>query len=218
LHAIALDAPPDAVAAARALLTPDELERADRFVFPEHRRRFALARAGLRRVLAAYLDEDPAALRFVLGPQGKPALAGRAALEFNLSHSHELALCGVKRGRELGVDVEWMRELTDCLGIARTHFAESERRALAATPPAERALVFFRIWTRKEAFIKALGTGLSHPLDRFEVTFGPAGALRTIDGDARAAAEWSMVSLEPAEGYMAAVCAPEPGNAVEWVG
>jgi 4'-phosphopantetheinyl transferase len=206
LHIVPLEGELDA---ALELLTPDERERARRFVFDVHRRRFAVARAGLRRVLAGHLGADPAALRFVEGAHGKPALAG-GELEFNLSHSHELAVVGVTRLAPIGVDVEHLRHVDGALRIAETHFAPSERAALAAAPAAERDLVFMRGWTRKEAFIKAIGEGLSHPLQRFELTLDDAPRFVTIDGDVAAAARWSLFSFEPAPGYLAAVAAPWP--------
>jgi 4'-phosphopantetheinyl transferase len=210
LHAVPLDGAPDP-----ALLAPDERERAARFVHDVHRRRFIVARAALRRILGAHLGVAPATLRFTEGAHGKPALDG-TGLEFNLSHSHELALVAVTRDAPVGVDVEHLRPVADALGIARSHFAPSERAALAAAPADARDLVFLRGWTRKEAFIKAIGEGLSHPLDQFEVSLTDEARFLGIGGDPAAAARWSLFSFEPAPGYLGAVAAPVAPAALRW--
>jgi 4'-phosphopantetheinyl transferase len=212
LHLTRLDRRAAEVDDDRALLAPEERARADQFVHEQHRRRFTAARAALRRLLGEVLRAPADALVFETGAHGKPALAGRwrGALEFNVTHAHELALYAVRTDGPVGVDVEWRRAVPDCLDIARSHFAPGERAALEAVSAADRELAFFRCWTRKEAFIKATGEGLSHPLDRFEVTLAPGDPPRflSIDGDANAAAGWSLFSLEPAPGYLAAVAAP----------
>jgi len=212
LHIARLDRALTEVEAARALLARDELERADRFRFPADRRRFTLARAGLRRLVGTVLSVPPESLVFEPGAHGKPALGGpwRGQLEINVAHSHEIALYAVCLDGPVGVDVEWLRNVPDQQTIARSHFAASERATLDALPLEDRTLAFFRCWTRKEAFVKALGEGLSHPLDRFEVTLAPdvPARLVAIDGDAAAAAAWSLFSLDPEPGYVAAVAAP----------
>ncbi len=189
-----------------ALLTPDERERAAAFHFERDRRRFAAARGALRRVLGDYLGIAPETIRFVYGPQGKPALAGEE-LQFNLTHSGEWALLAVSDAPTVGVDLEQVRSVRDLRGVARRFFAPGEVARLLALPADEQPAAFFQCWTRKEAFIKALGSGLSHPLDRFEVAFGPDVPARLVHiaGDAQAAGQWALLLPPAPPGYEAAV-------------
>jgi 4'-phosphopantetheinyl transferase len=188
-------------------LSDEERQRAERFLHAHDRRRYTVAHAALRLLLARYTGVDIHALRFAAGPQGKPALAGAGApaISFNLSHSGELALVAVSTPARLGVDVEQLRPIDDAGTIARSFFAAAEEAALAAVPPADRDRAFLTCWTRKEAFIKALGGGLSIDLASFEVSFSrdhPA-FLRIADA-ALAAQSWRMIHLEPAAGYVGA--------------
>jgi 4'-phosphopantetheinyl transferase len=191
-----------------ALLSEDERARAARFHFERDRRRFVAARALLRELVGSYLATDPAAVRFIHGPRGKPALAAPAdELRFNVSHSDEIALLAFARGCELGLDVERERELPEADEIASRYFSPAERVALGRLPADERARAFFRCWTRKEAFIKATGDGLSRPLDSFDVTLAPgepARLLRVAD-DPDAAGRYWLGALEPAAGFAAAL-------------
>jgi 4'-phosphopantetheinyl transferase len=157
-----------------ATLTEDEHRRADRFVFEQHRTRFVVARSFLRDVLAGFLDRAPASIRFRYEAAGKPRLdqhAGGdgAGLRFNLSHSGDIALLAVTRGRDVGVDLEVMRPVPDACTIAGRYFAPADSAALRALPETERDAAFLRCWTLKEAYVKAVGGGLAMPLDRFEV-------------------------------------------------
>jgi 4'-phosphopantetheinyl transferase len=164
-------------------------------------------RARLRSLLAAYIGASPDALRFEYGERGKPALADEPGLHFNLAHADELAVVAVTRLEIVGVDVERLGSIPEALEIARHHFAPSERSRLAFHPPGERAEPFLVCWTRKEAFVKALGDGLSHALDQFEVSLDASerhGLLR-IDGDAAAAAAWTVRTWWPADRYVASV-------------
>ena len=196
---------------ARELLSADERERADRFHFARDRDRFVAARAGLRRVLAGYAGGAPGELAFGYASHGKPYLVGPgAALAFNLSHAHEVALVAVTRGREVGVDVEHVRADVELERLARTTFSPAEQRALLALPPEERALAFFRGWTRKESYIKARGEGLSMPLDRFSVSLdaGPDVGFEPDDPDERA--RWTIRALAIDAGYVAALTVSGP--------
>lgn len=152
-------------------LSPDELERAARFHFERDRRRFMSTRATLRALLGKALSIPPVEIRFQYGAEGKPALhaAHGSDLQFNVAHSHEMALLALARGPALGVDVEYARELDDAPRIAQRFFSQQEVAALLAQPAAQRHALFFRIWSRKEAFIKATGKGLSQPLSAFNV-------------------------------------------------
>lgn len=194
------------------LLDPAERERAARFVFPVHSVRFTAGRGLLRRVLSRYLGCSPESLIFEYGSQGKPALGSTVATEapplsFNLSHCDDLLVIAVTRGRQVGVDVEREREDgLDTAGIAERFFSPFERRALDQLAPADRRRGFFSCWTRKEAFIKALGQGLSIPLDAFDVSVDPDGPVRLLSHrlpDEPAASSWSMHALPAAPGFSA---------------
>lgn len=191
-----------------ATLTDDERERARRFHFERDRRRFVIARGALRELLGRYLATPPALIRFAYNEFGKPVLWRDAGgLRFNVSHSHEAALYAFTLGREVGVDVELLRDDFASLEIAERFFSEAEVRALASLPAELRTQAFFNCWTRKEAYIKALGEGLSHPLDRFTVSLKPGEPARLVSTvqDPREAGEWSIVDLKPFGGYAAAL-------------
>lgn len=177
------------------LLDDEERARADRFRFERDRRRFIMRRGLLRTLLADRLDCAPKAIRFTHNAFGKPALHG-SDLRFNMSHSHGLALYAVARGAELGCDIERQDERIDIDGTASSLFAPGELGALERLPPGQRHSGFFRCWTRKEAYVKALGQGLSHRLDGFD-TSSPDGA---VNG-------WIIQSFKPQPLYHAAVAA-----------
>jgi 4'-phosphopantetheinyl transferase len=196
------------VAVLRHTLSDGEGARADRFYFEPDRRRFICARGTLRRLLAEYLDVEARDLTFSYGPNGKPALSGRfeRALTFNVSHSHELALVAVGRDVEMGVDVEAVRSMDDADNIASRFFSPREAAQLRALPVAMRDGAFFACWTRKEAYLKALGSGLAKPLDGFDVAFAPGEAAALfVHGDERETARWSVRELAPAPGYTGAL-------------
>jgi 4'-phosphopantetheinyl transferase len=186
---------------ARALLSADERERADRFHFARDPDRFTAARATLRRVLGGYLGRAPDQLVFAYSSHGKPSIAG---LAFNVSHSNELALFAVTRGREIGVDVEWHRPDVDVPSVARGSFSISEQEALFARPPAEQITAFYRTWARKESYIKAHGDGLSLPLGSFSVLTDDA-----LRG-------WEIRDLAIDAGYSAALAITSPCPPVHW--
>lgn len=193
------------------MLSEDERARAARFHFERDRQHFTATRALLRIILASYVGADPKALRFRYSDKEKPSLISERAenaVEFNVSHSGNAALLAFARGRALGIDVEYMREHFDHDAIAARFFSENERRQLAALPPAERYRGFFRCWTRKEAYIKAVGTGLSLPLDQFDVSLKPENenALLSTRPDGAEAALWSMREVPAGDGYVAALC------------
>lgn len=214
VHAFAasLDLPEAALAAARRLLSPDEAARADAFLRPLDRARFTAARAWLRRVLAAYLGEAPGDLAFAYGEYGKPRLAqGAGRLDFNLSHTGGYALLAVSPGFPVGADIEAVRPVEE--KIAERFFSAAEVKALGALPAPARQDGFFRCWTRKEAYLKALGCGLATPLDSFTVSLAPGAPARLLEvaGEPAEAAAWHMVHLDPGEGLLAAVAARRRG-------
>lgn len=194
----------------QATLSADEFARASRFQFEQHRRRFVVARGVLRDILGRYLGVAANVITFEYETHGKPKLAKAKHPEnfcFNLSHAKELALCAITRGHALGVDVEHIHPISDAEQIARRFFSEREAGQFCALPQEQKQIAFFNCWTRKEAFIKALGEGLSHPLDRFEVAFlpGELAALLQTRPDPQEAERWSMFAFEPAADYAGAL-------------
>jgi 4'-phosphopantetheinyl transferase len=209
---VSLDRPPSDVRRLARMLSPDEQERARRYRGERLRERFIVGRGILRMLLSRYVGCPPGRLRFAYGARGKPALAPAEGsdLRFNVSHSDGLALYAVARGREVGVDVERLRELPRAERIAERFFSTEETAALKAEPAERRVEAFFTCWTRKEAYIKARGDGLAHPLDQFAVSLVPGEPARLWvagDGDAREIARWSLDALPLAPGYVAALAA-----------
>jgi 4'-phosphopantetheinyl transferase len=190
-------------------LAEDEKSRAKSFSFPHLQGRYVAGRGTLRRILARYLKCKPSELTFSYTSFGKPFLRDEpeSGLRFNLSHSEDHALLAVTRGRAIGVDIEHIRPDFATLEIAQRFFSESECQALLRIPEAERAIAFFRCWTRKEAFIKAIGEGLSFPLDAFAVTLAPSepAALRWLRDDANGKERWRLHDLSAPPGYLAAL-------------
>src|SRR5215471_14520309 len=181
----------------RGLLLPEEIHRADQFHFQDGRRRFMRARAAMRQILSGYIGIAPQKIVFSYGAAGKPELAGefeKFRIRFNLSHSGELALLAVTRGLAVGIDIELINPEFASKEIAERFFSANEVRYLLAMPAGDRANAFFSCWTRKEAYIKALGAGLSVPLDSFEVAFGARSepALLEVRSDPGEVARWSM--------------------------
>lgn len=190
------------------LLSRDERVWADRFRFAQDRDRYIHSHAFLRMVLGRYLGMDPRRLEFRYGPHGKPALAGEygAALRFNLSHSQELALLAITRGREVGVDVEYVQVHLPCEQIAQRFFSAEEVAALDALPPSVRPRAFYSLWTRKEAYLKARGDGLAFPPDQVWVSHpDEPPSLLSVGSDLAEAACWSLCDLAPAPGYVGAL-------------
>ena len=168
---------PSRVAALRPLLDHEEIARVERYRFDHLKRRGVVRRGRLRQVVGAYAGIEPKDVRFDYGEKGKPLLAadqqGEEILHFNLSDSEDLAVYAVTRGCEIGVDVEMLRPMPDADSIAVSFFAAAERDVLAGVGEGEKSQAFFNCWTRKEAYIKAIGEGLSEPLDNFCVTLWP---------------------------------------------
>jgi 4'-phosphopantetheinyl transferase len=195
----------------REILADDERQRAERFHFEKDRRHFTAARGAMRILLAAYLDYRPGEVRFAYSNYGKPRLtdeSNESDLRFNLSHSHGLALLAVTRGREIGVDVERLRDMEqDGEPLAQRFFSPREAAVLRSLPPQLRREAFFHCWTRKEAYIKAQGQGLSLPLDQFDVSLHPdePAALLSTQHDPQEAQRWSLRNLSPGEGYVGAL-------------
>ena len=198
----------------KQLLSSDERARVDRFFFEKDQRSHLVSRGWLRVLLGRYLDVPADQLAFEYGTHGKPRLAGHATLsshqaplQFNVSHSGELVLIAVTAGRTLGVDVERIRPDTNTMELAERFFSAHECAVLARLPPAQQHDAFFNGWSRKEAFIKACGMGLSMPLDSFDVSLVPDEPAQLIATrpDAEEARRWNMRAFDVVEGYKAAL-------------
>jgi 4'-phosphopantetheinyl transferase len=210
----------DRVAAEEArwqrILSEEERARAKRFHFSQDRQKFSATRALLRTILGAYVGRNPETIVFRYSKKNKPFLesnSGASPLEFNVSHSGSRALLAFARGREVGVDVEVVRSNLDCESIARRFFSPAEQKELAAIEAPEKCRGFFRCWTRKEAYIKANGAGLSLLLDGFDVSLkvGEQNALLVTRPDGAESALWSLCEIEAGEEYEAALCVKGKG-------
>ncbi len=192
-----------------SLLVAGERKRAGRFHFEKERNRFIVRRGILRILLGCYLGVEPERVLFSYGKNDKPALAddfNRKKIHFNLSHSEGLAIYAFIRNREIGIDIERIRDMPEMDQIAMSFFSPGENEVFRILPESGKRQAFFNCWTRKEAFIKATGDGLSYPLDKFDVSLArdePA-RLVSIEGDSEAAARWSICDLNVNEGYQAA--------------
>ncbi|MEP0869970.1 4'-phosphopantetheinyl transferase superfamily protein [Trichocoleus desertorum AS-A10] len=208
-----LDQDPTLVEQFHETLTSDEQERAAKFYFPKDRQHFIMARGLLRLILGRYLDQAPAHLRFVYNAYGKPSLEASPSLHFNLSHSKGLALLGVSSDRELGIDLEYIRTDFPVDQVAKSVFSVSEQNILRSLPDALKPEAFFNAWTRKEAYIKGLGQGLSIPLDQFDVAFVPSepATLREVRGTWENAHNWTLQHLTPVPNYVAAIAVAGSG-------
>lgn len=199
------------------LLSDGERARARRFFQDHHRRRFVAAHAGLRRILAGYTTQPARELRFTVGPHGKPSLAeppsARRKLEFNLSHSADLAVIAVAWERPVGVDLErWKREM-DHLALAERFFSPAERASLRELAEREDDLVhgFFAAWSRKEAYLKARGEGVTRGLHHFDVTLAPGEQARLVADRLDSAVDrWRMRSFDPEPDYSGAIVVADP--------
>ena len=191
-------------------LSPAERNRASKFRAEVDRTRFLHRRAALRAILAGYVGVRPRDVEYSVDQFGKPAVMipqSLARLSFNTSHSADVALIAVARSGRIGVDVEQLRLLVEAESIAAHYFAANEAAAFTALEPRDRVGSFFNAWTRKEAIVKALGGGLSIPLDSFEVSLRPGeppGILRWDIVDA-VPQRWRLHHLEPLPGYVGAV-------------
>ena len=205
-----LDLPPAKIANLSNLLSTDEVNRANKFRFVKHKQRFIAARGILRELLGNYLDIDPKSLVFQYSDRGKPLLTNSSEadiLQFNISHSHNYGLYGFAIDDLIGVDIEHLREMPDAVKIAKRFFAPVEYEFIASLDSEQQQQVFFRLWTAKEAYLKAVGTGLTGSLagvtialDRFYNI-----DLMTVEGNNLLADSWSIYSCIPTTDYVAAI-------------
>jgi len=201
------------------LLSEDERTRASRFRFERDARRFTIARASVRSILGGYTGTAGRDLRFDYSQYGKPTLAGMFAdLRFNVSHSADLAMLAVVRGREVGVDIEAIRAEVETDKLAERYFSVYERESLRALPNQDRTSAFFRCWTCKEAFLKAQGLGLARSLESFDVEVNPERPARILATrpDLEEAARWSLLHVETVAQFTAAVAIEGPVAAVRF--
>ncbi|TVP57454.1 MAG: 4'-phosphopantetheinyl transferase superfamily protein [Nodularia sp. (in: Bacteria)] len=191
-----------------ATLSSDEVSRANRFHFQEHRQRFIAGRGILRSILGRYLDIKPQQVLFDYQERGKPVLAdtlAKSGLWFNLSHSQGLALCAVSYQGRIGIDLEYMRRMSDVEALAKRFFLPREYTLMRSLSPSQQQEIFFRYWTCKEAYLKATGEGLAQ-LEQIEILLSPTepAQLQTSDN-------WSLFELTPADNYLAAVVVASSG-------
>ena len=200
------------------ILTPDEAQAANRIVVAEKGNRKASARAHLRRILARYLRAHPEDVRFIYGEHGKPMLAERDEPRFNLSDSGLKGLVAVCWGSRIGVDIEFAREGRSFTHIADRFFAQAESAALRALPSSDRPSAFYRAWTRKEAYLKAWGTGLSFGSDRFTIdhVLGGGGGLLATEMPGDDPSRWHFKDVELGSDYLGAICLEGPDRLIRW--
>ncbi|HVO95159.1 MAG TPA: 4'-phosphopantetheinyl transferase superfamily protein [Terriglobales bacterium] len=187
------------------VLSPAEISRAGKFHFERDRRLFVAAHVAVRKILARYLNAPAAAIQFISGVNGKPALANHE-VEFNLSHSHQAALFAVSWRRAVGIDIESVKADFTFDEVAERFFTPREVSALRALPRALQRQAFYKCWTSKEAFLKAKGTGLSGKLDEVEISQDNGGAVRVR----AVVAGWSLREVDPSDGYEGAVVTEGP--------
>lgn len=199
---IHLDLPEAELRNLRRTLSEDEITRADRFYQKLHRHRFIAGRGILRSILANYLDIESSQVKFEYEPLGKPKLAdiyGQKQLSFNLSHSQGLALCAVSYDRTLGIDLEYIRPMSDLLSLAKQFFAPSEYSLIQSLPPQQKQEIFFRYWTCKEAYLKATGVGLSK-LREIEITIGMKDSVKLNNSP-----NWHLIEIKPGDNFVASM-------------
>ncbi len=211
---VSLKQPASRVHSLARTLSKSEQMRAERFHFERDRRRYIVSQGFLKTILGRYLNMAPEQIGFYHGTRGKPALkeaestnSEKGKLQFNTSHSHELALYAITRNREVGIDLEHIRPIPDAEQIVERFFSVQERTAFQALPPGQKTEAFFNCWTRKEAFLKARGEGLYQPLHQFTVSLSPEEPARLLhfEENPKETARWSFQALTPAPSYVAAL-------------
>lgn len=202
-----LDVPPNEMKQLGVFLSSDEQQRAARLRFEHDRLRFIVGRGLLRHILGHYLQLHPASLRFQYSYYRKPSLLGYHEIRFNVSHARSQALFAITCEREIGVDIEYIKSDFDVEALAAHFFSTEEIRMLSTVPVHKRRAAFFACWTRKEAYIKAKGEGLSLPLHEFDVSLipGKPAQLLATRPDAQEASRWKLIALDAPNGYKAAL-------------
>lgn len=207
---VSLNVSPQDLSYYRSILSKDEVERAMRFVFEKDRNHYITGRGLLRSILGSYLRTDPTQIGFVYGQYGKPALkTGQdyKTLEFNLSHSKDLVVYAFTWNRQLGVDVEYVKPMPDMDDFSERYYSARETVFLNSLAGAQKESVFFKLWTSKEAFLKANGSGLTEPLNEVEVSLETwkSFVLNTVGKVKTQTERWHLEMFNPAPGYQAAL-------------
>jgi 4'-phosphopantetheinyl transferase len=215
IWAASLDVPPERLATLAATLSDDERHRAVQFRRHWLSARYVAGRGQLRELLGGYLEVPPRVIEFAYDAHGRPRIARpnhHPSLHFNVTHSSSLALYAVSLISRVGIDVEEKRSFADMAPIARQNFSAAELRSLDAEPPADYVAAFYRCWTRKEAYLKATGNGLSTPLDSFDVSVAQRDppALLRVEGDDGAPQRWAIVHQEPTSRFVGALAVETP--------
>jgi 4'-phosphopantetheinyl transferase len=208
LWRIGLSQPDQAISVFSNTLSIDEHERANRFYFQHDRRRFIVSRGGLRTILSFYLNCAPHDVQFQYGQHGKPALRDRTfdSIQFNVSHSHELAVYAITHDRKIGIDLEHIRLIEKRDRLAQRFFSVRENEIFCRLPESNKSDVFFHYWTCKEAYVKAVGVGLSLPTSTIEVALEPDQSyLLSVAGDRHEASQWTLKHFVPEPNYIAAL-------------
>ena len=205
-----LDRPTETIEKLALILSTDEQIRANKFHFSKHRNRFIVARAILRKILGNYLQIDPKELLFKYSSRGKPALNNNESeeqIQFNLSHSEDLALYGFTYNLQIGVDLEYFRPTCDVENIAQRFFSPREYNIINSISDQEKQRTFLQIWTAKEAYLKATGEGLGNSLDEIDIDIikNEEVKLLSIKGDTQLAARWNLYSFIPESNYLASL-------------
>jgi 4'-phosphopantetheinyl transferase len=201
-----LSCSPDELSYFTSLLSADEKARAKRFYFERDRHHFIVGRGLLRCILGSYLEKESAQIEFDYGKYGKPSLTHDKALEFNLSHSKDLAVCAFGLNHAIGIDVEYLHPMSDMNNFAEQYFSPRESAYINSLPAEQKESAFFKLWTCKEAFLKANGSGLTMPLNEVEIFLesGVNAVLSSISGDKVEAMKWRLETFNPLPGYQAA--------------
>lgn len=218
LWCVSLDSSTSLIKSLKPILSIEEQNQAQRFQFDKDQKRFIITRATLRIILSRYLDQSPSSLHFDYGLYGKPILSNDS-LKFNLSHSHQLALYAVTSNRELGIDLELLQTNFPYQDIVNYCFSNQEKAKFEQLPDHLRHQAFFNAWTRKEAYLKAIGKGLSLPLDQVEVSLLPTepAALLRVSWNPNEIFRWSLHQLIPVSGYVATLAFPSQPTQIQYI-
>lgn len=201
---------PATIVQCQLVLSEDEMARANRLHSDTHRQRAIITRGIVRRILCQYLDMAPTEVMFQTTRYGKPYIVpaqNQRGVMFNISHSEDMLLVGIARGHSIGVDVEAIRPLSGLRGLSRMAFSQREQQSFAILPVRRQIPTFFGMWTQKEAFVKAIGTGLSFGLQTVEVMLDTErhAALLRIDNQRIRVSDWTIKRVRPRRGYIGAV-------------
>jgi 4'-phosphopantetheinyl transferase len=202
-----LNLPSERVYELANILSPDERERAERYKFQKHRQRFIVARSTLRKILSNYLNLEAERLEFNYSDRGKPFLAKTCqqdSLQFNLSHSQELAIYAITKDKKIGIDLEYLRPMPDAENIAKRFFSANEYTWISSLAGVAQREAFFRYWTAKEAYLKATGEGIAGSLESVEVDFTDPNVIKIKQGD-RFNSDWLLHNFMPKSNYTATI-------------